>query len=232
MSKKLIAILMVATIVFVCGFASCKKEENVYTNEKEFQFVTDENGEKVYGEDGQLIVYVTDEDGKAVTNADGEKETVYQQFQPLESDGVIEDFGFKLAIPEGWSAVESQFGVFENKKKEQTCEISVVRYLYADYYELNKTYYKELSKNKVEVNWEDEVDLGESFEKMCRFTMEKDGSISVLYFFENSGNVYKILFVGTDSDSFITETEDFCKAISFKGVTYYNDVTAMSEESK
>ena len=232
MSKKIIAILAVVTIVFVCVFAACEKQTGVYADEKDFEFVTDENGEKVLADDGQLIVYATDENGKQVTNESGEKETVRQQFQPLEKDGVIEDYGFKLALPEGWKADDSEFGKFTNKSKNQNCEISVVKYFYADYYELNKTFYNKLKASKTEVNWEDEVDLGKDFEETCRFTMKSEGNVSVLYFFENSNNVYKVLFTGTDSDTFIAETEDFCKAMEFKNFEYYDDITSVSKEAE
>ena len=53
-----------------------------------------------------------------------------------------------------------------------------------------------------------------------------------MYFFRNSKNVYKILFTGTDSDSFVADTEAFCKSIEFKNFRYYDDVTSVSEKSE
>ncbi len=232
MSKKIVAVLAIVTILFVCVFAACEKEQGVYADENDFEFVTDENGERVLAEDGRLVVYATDEDGKQVTNKSGEKETVYQQFQPIEQDGTIEDYGFKLTLPEGWKSDSSTFGKFTNKSKKQNCEISVVKYFYSDYYAMNKTFYDKLAAGETKVKWEEEVDLGKDFEGTCRFTMKSDGNISVLYFFENSKNVYKVLFTGTDSDTFIAETEDFCKAMKFKGFEYYDDITSVSEESE
>ncbi len=232
MSKKIIVIITVVTIVFVCSFAACKKEEGIYANEKEFDFVTDENGEKVLADDGQLIVYATDENGKHIVNKDGEKETVIQQFQPLENDGVVEDYGFKVTLPDGWKVEDTDFGKFINKSKKQACEISVVKYFYADYYAMNKTFYDKLLETENEVKWEDDVELGKDFGNACRFTMKSDGNISVMYFFRNSKNVYKILFTGTDSDSFVADTEAFCKSIEFKNFRYYDDVTSVSEKSE
>lgn len=232
MSKKIIAVLAIVTVVFVCVFAACEKQDKIYADEKDFDFVTDENGEKVLADDGQLIVYATDEDGKQVTNKDGERETVYQQFQPLEKDGVIEDYGFKLALPDGWKADETDFGKFANESKNQNCEINVVEYFYGDYYTINKTFYDKLKANKTDVKWEEDIDLGKDFEGICRFTMKNEGEVSVMYFFENSKNVYKVLFTGTDSDTFIADTEAFCKAIEFKNFRYYDDITAVSKEDK
>ncbi len=232
LSKRIIAILAVVTIVFVCVFAACGKQDGVYADEKDFEFVTDENGEKVLAENGQFVVYATDENGKYVTDINGEKETMLQQFQPLENDGVIEDYGFKLTLPDGWKVNESEFGKFENKKNKQNCEISIVKYYYSDYYDMNKSFYNKLVKEKEAVTWEDNIALGETFENTCRFTVKKDGNASIMYFFENSGNVYKVLFSGTDSDTFIADTEAFCKSMEFKNVQYYDDITSMSEKKK
>ena len=121
MSKKIIAVLLVATVVFMCAFAACgKNEENdgVYVKNEELNFVTDESGNKVLDYDGRLIVYATDKDGEKVTNSKGEYETLAQEFQPIEDDGVVEDLGFMFEIPEGWKSTDT-FGVFENEKAKQ-----------------------------------------------------------------------------------------------------------------
>ncbi len=219
-------------ILFVMVFASCEKEEGIYADEKDFNLVTDINGDKVLSKDGELLVYATDEDGEYVTDDSGERVTMAQQFQPLENDGVVEDYGFKIVLPEGWETEGTKVNAFINKKKNEACEIKAVQYLYDDYYDINKDVYEELQENNIEVTWEDEVDLGEDFGKACRITMTHDGQISVLYFFENSGNVYKVLFSAekVDSKSFIVDTVTFCKAIEFKNFAYYTDVTAMSEK--
>lgn len=234
MSKKIIAILTIATILFVCIFASCQKEESLYSNDKDFELVTDENGNKVLSEDGELLVYATDEDGKFVTDESGERVTLRQQFEPMENDGIVEDYGFKVFLPDGWKTDSSKINSFINKSKNETCEIAVVKYFYDDYYDKNKEFYDQLKENDIDVNWEDEVKLGSAFKNACRFTMKTDESFSVLYIFENSGNVYKVLFTGSDIgfDDFLVDTVDFCKAMDFKGFTYYNDITAVSDENK
>lgn len=231
MSKKIIAILTIATILFVCIFASCKKEESLYSNDKDFDLVTDENGKKVLSEDGELLVYVTDEDGKYVTEESGEKVTMRQQFEPMENDGIVEDYGFKVFLPDGWKTDSTKVNYFVNKDKKETCEISVVKYFYDDYYNMNKEVYDRFNKGENEVKWEDDVNLGKAFKKACRFTMKTEEGIAVLYIFENSGNVYKLLFSGEDInfEEFIVDTVEFCRAMEFKSFTYYNDITAVSE---
>ncbi len=232
MSKKIIAILTIATILFVCSFASCKKEESIYSNDKDFDLVTDVNGQKVLSDEGELLVYATDEDGKYVTEESGEKVTLRQQFEPFENDGIVEDYGFKVFLPDGWKTDSTEVNYFVNEKKKETCEISVMKYLYDDYYNLNKDFYERLKETENEVTWEDDVKLGKAFKKACRFTMKTEEGMSVLYLFENSDNVYKVLFSGegVNYEEFIVDTVEFCRAMDFKGFTYYDDVTAVSEK--
>ena len=229
MSKKIISVLIVATILFMGVFAACGKD-SLYASNKDFEFVTDVNGEKVLGEDGQLLVYVTNEKGKYVTEKNGEKATQGQQFVPLKNDNVIEDYGFKLILPEGWDVDKTKVNSFSNKDKNMNCDITIVKYFYDDYYNLNKQTYDAIEAQGINVTWEDDIDLGKNFKNACRFTMSKDGERSVLYFFENSGNVYKILFTSKDvaEDVMILSTVEFCKAMQFKNFTYYTDVTAVS----
>ncbi len=234
MSKKIIAIFTVITILFVCVFAACKKEEEeneiIYTDSEDMLLVTDEDGEKVLAEDGQLLVYATDENGDFVTNESGEKETVLQQFHPLEEDGVVEDYGFKLTLPEGWKTTDS-FGEFVRDDEKLACQITIVKYFYDDYYDVNMNTYNQLKDAGIEVEWEEDIDFGEDYKGICRFTMKNGEAISVLYFFENSGNVYKLLFNGLVTDTVITDTENFCNAMDFKPFAYYDDITAASEET-
>ena len=225
--------MAVATIVFVCTFAACGKDEiNVYADNKDFDFVTDENGQKVLSDDGEFIVYVTDEKGKRVTDSNKEEQTMFEQFVPLENDGVVENYGYIFTLPEGWKTDTADAGKFINKDKEAEASIGVVKYFYDDYYQLNKDTYETLKKELGEdaVKWEEEVDILPEAEKACRFIMEKDGAMSILVFFENSGNVYKILYNTTSVDSGVYDCEIFCKAITFKAFQYYDDITAADKD--
>lgn len=233
MTKRIIALMAVATIVFVCTFAACGKDEiNVYADNKDFDFVTDENGQKVLSDDGEFIVYVTDEKGKRVTDSNKEEQTMFEQFVPLENDGVVENYGYIFTLPEGWKTDTADSGKFINKDKDAEASIGVVKYFYDDYYQLNKDTYETLKKEHGEdaVKWEEEVDILPEAEKACRFIMEKDGAMSILVFFENSGNVYKILYNTTSVDSGVYDCEIFCKAMTFKAFQYYDDITAADKD--
>ncbi len=232
MSRKIIAVLTIVTILFVCAFAACDKkdEDNIYIDDKEYDFVTDKNGEKVLAEDGRLLVYETEKNGEKVTDKNGENVTEAKQFQPIENDGVVEDYGYILELPEGWNSTDI-YGKFENKKLNATCEISVVKYLYDDYYKSNLNVYEILEKEKIECSWNEELDLPKDFKGACCLTMKTDEEISIMYFFENGGNVYKLLFVGKDSEAVYSSSLDFCKSMKLKPFAYYTDVTAMNRDT-
>lgn len=229
MSKKFIAILTVATLLFVCVFAACEKEDKVYATNDEFYLVTDENGGKVLAEDGQLLVYATEENGKIVKDENGEKVTLRQQFQPIEEDGVIEDFGFKLTLPEGWETTD-RFGYFINNKKQQECTISIVRFLYDDYYNRCYKNHEIMLDEGYDSVWEDDIDLGKGFGKAARFIVTTEEAVLIVGFFENAENVYKVHFVSLDKENAVEDFEVFCKSMDFKPFTYYDDITAVSTE--
>lgn len=229
MSKRIIAILTVITILFVCVFAACEKKDNgVYSQEKDLNLVTDENGEKVLAEDGQLLVYETDEKGRYVKDENGEKVTVRHQFQPIEEDGVVEDYGFKLKLPEGWKTTDT-FGRYINEDKEQECTVTVLKYLYDDYYDLCYKNHEILLDEGYNSIWEEDVDLGKNVGKVDRFIVKTDEVVIVVGIFENSGNVYKVHFASLNKEEAIKDFNTFCKAMSFKPFQYYYDITAVSK---
>ncbi len=242
MNKKIIAALLVATILFMCAFAGCNKldldspfdkdDEGIYVKNKDINFVTDENGEKLLDSEGRIIVYATDEDGKKIKDNNGQYVTHAQEFQPIEDDGVVEDLGFFFEIPEGWKST-NKFGVFENKDANQVLEITIIKQFYDDYYMGTKEDYKELSKlSGVTTTWNEELDLGEDFKGLCRFTMETENGIIVMYFFENSKNLYKVRFVAEDNmDTALADSEAMLKLMSFKPYAYYTDITAKTTET-
>lgn len=227
MSKKLIAAMVALTILFVCVFAACNKdkdEDRAYIENDEYDFVTDENGSRVYGENGEFLVYATDEDGEHVTKENGEKETLGQPFQPVDDDGVYEEYGYKIVLPDGWKSTD-QTGVFANKEKEQQFEVSVVKKSYDDYYKFNKDTYKTLGgQEDIKVTWEDDVKLSDECNGTVRFTMEKEDTTVVMYFFENSGNTYKFMFSTENKDTAVEDSLAICKAVSYKPYQYYPEL--------
>lgn len=229
MSKKIIAILTIITILFVCVFAACEKKDSLYIDEKEYDFVTDENGERVLSDDGRFLVYSKDENGKDLTNASGERVTEEQPFEMIEENGVFEDYGYKVTLPEGWKTTDS-VGKFENTEKKQNVEMTPVNEGFKAY--ISKAYflYEEAEKQKIDCSWKDDVELGEGFNNVSRFTLSSEGQIAIIYIFENSGNTYKIIFTAPDSDSAIEDSKAFCRAIEFKPYQYFDDITSATKK--
>lgn len=239
MSKKIIAALLVATMLFVCVFAACNKNKNeeedettrVYADVDEYDFVTDEEGNRILTPDGELLVYVTDEDGKQVTNAEGVPETMIQQFVPIIEDNKAEYYGYSINLPEGWDVDSAKSGSFVNKSKQQKVSITAINETYDDYYASNKETYEKFSNTDgITVTWEENYNLGADCGKAVRFTLKTSSGMNVMYFFVNNNNLYKILFEAVDPATAIADSEAICAAVSYKPYQYFEvDVTDASD---
>ncbi len=239
MSKKIIAALLVATMLFICVFAACNKNKNdeeddttrLYGDATEYNFVTDEEGNRVLTPDGEFVVYVTDEDGKQVTNAEGVPESMVQQFVPIFEDNKAEYYGYSINLPEGWEVDSTKSGSFINEAKQQKVSITAINETYADYYESNKDAYEKFSKTSdLTVTWEENYNLGEGCGKVVRFTLKSENGMNVMYFFVNNNNLYKILFEAVDPATAVADSEAICAAVSYKPYQYFEiDVTDASD---
>lgn len=106
MNKKLAAVFCVA-VLMVSVFAACgKKAQTVNIDGVEYPVATDDEGNTILSDDGEIAVYVTDANGKYVTDANGERQTNLVDFpNRLVSGNVIETPAYKWVFPEteGWS---------------------------------------------------------------------------------------------------------------------------------
>ena len=232
-SKKIIAILTIVTILFVCIFASCEKndEDDIYIDDKEYDFVTDEDGERVLDKDGRFLIYAKDEKGKYVTDASGEKVTEAKPFEALENDGVVEDYGYKITLPEGWKSTQTS-GKFENTSTKQSAELTPVESVYSEYRSKAYYLYEQAKEGDIKTTWKDEVDLGDDFKNACRLTLASEDMISIIYVFENSGNTYKIIFTSPESEQAFKDSVAFAQNIEFKPYQYFEDLTSATTEAK
>ena len=228
MSKKIIAVLIVFTVLFMTVFAACnsEEEEQIYVGKNEYDFVTDENGERVLNKDGEFLVYATNDKGKREKDENGEYITMAQPFEPIEDGDVIENYGYKFNLPKGWKTTYNP-GEFINEKANQKLDIDVIKMTYSDYYDKNMDFYQQLKAAGQDVVWESDVDLGSDFAGACRFTLKHDDGMTVMYFFVNSGNLYKFLFNSADPATAVADSEALCKVINFKPFTYYDDITSV-----
>lgn len=226
MSKKLIAIITIATILFVFAFAACDKKDS---DSDDSLYVTDENGERVLADDGRFLVYETNADGEIVTDESGENVTEAQMFEPTLEDGVLEDYGFRLKIPEGWKVSKDENNVFV--KKDKTVEIRLVKKTYDDYIEYaNKIYSILADEADVKYTIEENANLVKGAEKVFRLIATFNGNDYITTVFLNNGNLYNVTLNTPEGEIDVADADAFLSNIEFKPYTYYPELTAESTE--
>lgn len=230
MTKKLIAILTIATILFVCVFASCEKQKGPYTQADDIDAITNENGEFELAEDGQYLVYVTDEDGKKVTDKNGEYETEVQQFTPTIKKGVIEDYGFKLKVPDGWKITEE--GNVFSRGSDETVEVRLVKELYDSYYERADKFFGGIFAEGIKGSIEEDAGLIQGADRAFKVVFYAEETTYVSVAFENHGNVYCVAYEASADKADLEAVNAFLENWEFKPFTYYPELTAVSEESE
>lgn len=108
MNKKLVAVFCVA-LLMVSVFAACgKKAQTVNIDGVEYPVATDDEGNTILSDNGEIAVYVTDANGKYVTDANGEKQTNLVDFpNRLVSGSKLETPAYVWTLPEGWTLSSS-----------------------------------------------------------------------------------------------------------------------------
>ena len=237
MSKKLIAIMMIATIVFIGTFAACNKDEDeatLYIEGDKYPFVTDDEGNKILDENGEFIVFATDEDGDFKKDEYGNRVTVNQPFEPWSDKGVVEHYYYKANLPENWKIDDSKINYFVNEDTGDTVYINLYdeNYAYQDAYTKNYETYEEFlgEESKAEgikVTWEENLEIADGCMGGVRFTLNKGEQTNVLYLFKHSGNMYKILYESKSGgvEAAKTNSFEFLKYLTYKPYAYYPDVT-------
>lgn len=126
MSKKIIAILLVFTLVITC-FVACQKQkyETTNINGVDVLLYTDENGNTVINDDNQLVAVVTDREGEIITYENGEEQTYNIQISgSWVGDGIIRHKDYELVVPEGWRGTENNKII--KKDTEDDCYITFI----------------------------------------------------------------------------------------------------------
>lgn len=100
MEKRIIAVLCVLTLM-VTAFAACGKKKSIINiNGRDYLAVTDDAGNTVANDDGDIVVYVTDKDGDYVTAENGEKQTNAVEFPDKSVDKLtVETPEYKFTMP-------------------------------------------------------------------------------------------------------------------------------------
>lgn len=242
MSKKIIAATIALTLVFVFTFAACKGNNPFTQAESTTEantvyggfgdlYVTDENGNRVYAPDGQALVYATNADGTIVTNAEGVPETQRKPFEPISEAGRVEYLGYSLILPEGW-AITDESNRFTNETAGHYVVITPQNESYDSYYQTQKNTYDTIAAEAPDsVSWTEDVSIGAGCIKVVRFTLKTETDMKVMYFFENSGNLYKVWFKSTSPDTILNDSVAFCKAINYKPYQYFPEESTESAQT-
>lgn len=230
MKKIPVIILAVAVLATAIIFTACKKDEYVDPSTGvEYILVTDEDGNKVLTDDGELVVYVTDENGKKIKDSDGNYETQVQGFVgQIENDGVVEDYAYYFTLPDGWKAVNDR-GEFEKKSDDSTLQIEILENTLNDARRKLDRVYKSLEGSEVKELVQNEYDnlkVGSKIYTLCYKTADE---VCVAICFTNNDNTYQFTYK-TSPDVSVEDAENAVIAIinnsiKFKPYTYYENLT-------
>ncbi len=237
MGKKSVALLIVVIMCCTFIFTACNKDK--YTNPvtgEEYILVTDENGNKVLSEDGELLVYATDEDGKKIKDDEGNYVTEIHGFiGQIENNGVIEDYAYYFTLPNGWKTV-SDLGEFENKSKGYKLSIDILEETFNDYFYKSMKLYEGINSAikdgmidgvPTEVYW-DEYEFDNIDTKAYMISFKSGEFSSVVIFFSSNDNLYvlRIEYKGDiDFEDAKSEMLKVFAGLEFKPYVYYEGLT-------
>lgn len=236
MCKKSVALFITAIMCCTLIFTACNKDKYVDPSTGgEFILVTDENGNKVLSEDGELLVYATDEDGKKIKDDNGNYVTEVHGFiGQLESNGVVEDYAYYFTLPNGWKTVNDR-GEFENKSKGYKLTISIEEETFNDYFKKSKYVYENLDSSiaegaenvSSETYW-DEYEYDNIDTKAYVLSFKIGDFSTVLMFFSSNNNLYVLRLEcegEVDFEVLKSEMVTIFSGLQFKPYAYYEGLT-------
>ncbi len=210
MKRKLLA---AACAVLALGLllAACGNKYLMIESDRglEYPAVTDEAGNTVVNDEGDLLVYVTDANGEVMTDANGDPQTNSIDFPKVITDGkTLETADFKLTVPDGWTVDKN--GVLLRESGEDAKEtIDITNFGALDEGETVDGYMQEKtngtkaleqmllqSGNEAQCSSETITLLGQSALRLDLNAKMQDGRTAqyvILYYFYND-EAYKILY--------------------------------------
>lgn len=117
MEKRIIAVICVLMLL-ISLFAACgKKHPTITIKGNEYVLATDEEGNTIVNDDGELVIHPTDSNGKPYKNENGEYETNVVDFpQKIVKGNTYETPQFKITMPKEWEAGEEGYIKSGNEK--------------------------------------------------------------------------------------------------------------------
>lgn len=220
MNKKLIAAAL-AVLLVALSFSACGKKKTITAkNGKEYEVVTDENGNMQYGAEDDVYVYQKDEKGKYVLDENGEKKQLTVQIAGAavdEKHNTIETEDYRFTFDQkGWEV--SSYGTFFLKDSDDN---AVMQILYSGTLEQNgnletvfeaqkkawqllvDNYNSQNEGRKAELKVQDVkiTDKQVEAKRLESYVYDIDGKVlsySSYIFFTTHGKLYRISFDCTD----------------------------------
>ena len=223
MSKKITVSVLALLLVCTSLFAGCSKKGGYIDpiSGDEMEIVTDAEGNNVLSEDGELIVYTKDENGEYVTDENGENVTHVQFFAgQVESNGVVEDYAYKIKTPDGWNFIGD--GKFKNKNETIEVAVSISKYTLAKEKEINNLIAEGIESNggdsTINETYFESVDADGTLFKM----KSDDVSFSVASFMKE-GNLFRVQAMANGAYDTDSALDTFLAAMTFKPYKYYDE---------
>ncbi len=149
-----------------------------------------------------------------------------QDFVQVSEKNVVEDYGYKITLPEGWKS-DTIKGSFINEETGDKFKIDVITSTdYADNYQVAKLIYNNaVESGEYEATFEEDItDMGEEFGDLFRLTVKKDELI-ILHVFVNSENLYCITYESDNVNTTLETVKGLIDTITFKPYQYYVPTT-------
>ncbi|MGN0570874.1 MAG: hypothetical protein ACI4K9_01685 [Candidatus Fimenecus sp.] len=110
MEKKMIAVICVLMLLISLLVSCGKKYPTITIKGNEYVLATDEEGNTMLSDDGELVIYPTDSNGKPYKGENGEYETNFVDFpDKIVNGNIYETPQFKITMPEEWTEGEEGY---------------------------------------------------------------------------------------------------------------------------
>lgn len=126
MSKKIIAILLVFTLVITC-FVACRKEkpETTKINGEEFVVHTDDEGNTIINDQNMIAINPTDANGEVITYENGEPQTNWVQMHgDVQGEDFVQSESYKMYAISGWTP--GMLGKIFKNDTDEKCYVQFV----------------------------------------------------------------------------------------------------------
>lgn len=234
LKKRFIAAAAATVVVFALAFAACGGDP-FYTDPAGNTMIalTDENGNTVLNQGGDIVVYQTDTNGDIATDNSGVPMTLASRFPERLVEGkFVQTPTYTLTMPSGWSAVEDKYNAYRKKSEDALITVEILEGYTLDEYMEYMEGVIEVLLTQSDDGEENKYEGKDTYEYVTakvtahRFTLiqtDKKGNIYkwTAVIFEKNGNLYKFIFEAPIKSFDKANFPEFLSAINYKNYKYY-----------